>query len=79
MKLLFVPWVCKPLYAPIVERTRSRLWWLLVSMSVLGITCVASACTSPDMIFTLILALFLLNLASWIPARRFLDALLAKL
>jgi len=64
MKLLFVPWVCKPLYAPIVERTRSRLWWLLVSMSVLGITCLASACTSPDMIFTLILALFLLNLAS---------------
>jgi hypothetical protein len=23
LKLLFLPWVCKPFYAPIVERTRS--------------------------------------------------------
>ncbi len=24
MKLLFLPWVCKPLYAPIIERTKTK-------------------------------------------------------
>ncbi len=24
MKLLFLPWVCKPLYAPLIERTRTK-------------------------------------------------------
>ena len=28
LKLLFLPWVCKPLYAPLVETTRTRAWWL---------------------------------------------------
>ena len=24
MKLLFLPWVCKPLYAPFIETTRTK-------------------------------------------------------
>ena len=24
MKMLFLPWVCKPIYAPIIERTKTR-------------------------------------------------------
>ena len=28
LKLLFLPWVCKPLYAPLVDRTFNRKWWL---------------------------------------------------
>ena len=28
LKLLFLPWVCKPLYAPLIDRTKSRKWWL---------------------------------------------------
>jgi hypothetical protein len=24
MKLLFLPWLCKPLYAPVIERTKTR-------------------------------------------------------
>lgn len=28
LKLLFLPWVCKPLYAPLVDRTFTRKWWL---------------------------------------------------
>ena len=28
LKLLFLPWVCKPFYAPLVDRTFNRKWWL---------------------------------------------------
>lgn len=39
MKLLFLPWICKPFYAPFVERSWSKKWWLIVSITLLGITC----------------------------------------
>jgi len=65
MKLLFLPWVCKPLYAPLIERTKSKLWWLLASMSVLGLTCFyAATFTSESMLGALSIILLLLNLAS---------------
>ena len=28
LKLLFLPWVCKPLYAPYIEKTHTKKWWL---------------------------------------------------
>jgi hypothetical protein len=40
MKLLFLPWICKPLYAPFVEKTRSKKWWLVFSMTLLGMACI---------------------------------------
>jgi len=65
MKLLFLPWVCKPLYAPLIERTKSKLWWLMASMSMLGLTCFfAATFTSESMLGTLATILLLLNLAS---------------
>jgi len=65
MKLLFLPWVCKPLYAPFIERSKSKLWWLMASMSVLGVSCMFAAFfTSEDMLGVLAAVLFLLNLAS---------------
>merc|ERR1719483_430977 len=64
MKLLFLPWVCKPLYSPFIEMTKCKLWWLMASMIVLAITCVLAALTSEDMLLALAVVLFLLNLAS---------------
>eukprot|EP00090_Calanus_glacialis_P011870 TRINITY_DN20262_c0_g1_i1.p1 TRINITY_DN20262_c0_g1~~TRINITY_DN20262_c0_g1_i1.p1 ORF type:complete len:451 (-),score=116.56 TRINITY_DN20262_c0_g1_i1:174-1526(-) len=64
MKLLFLPWVCKPLYAPLIERSKSKLWWLVSSMLVLGLTCICAAFTSEDMLAVLAFILFMLNLAS---------------
>ena len=28
MKLLFLPWVCKPLFAPLVDSYFDKKWWL---------------------------------------------------
>jgi hypothetical protein len=39
MKLLFLPWICKPLYSPIISNTKSKKWWLILSISLLGLTC----------------------------------------
>jgi len=64
MKLLFLPWVFKPLYAPVIERTKSKLWWLVSSMLVLGVTCLLAANTAETRLGILAAILFLLNLAS---------------
>jgi len=64
MKLLFIPWVCKPIYAPLIENTRTKQWWLLSSISVLGITCLSASFTQLNMMTSLLIILFLLNLAS---------------
>jgi len=64
MKLLFLPWVCKPFYAPFIERTKSKLWWLMLSLMILGFTCLLASSTSENMLGVLALVLFLLNLAS---------------
>jgi len=64
MKLLFLPWVCKPFFAPLIERTKSKLWWLMLSMLILGVTCLFASSTSENMLGVLALVLLLLNLAS---------------
>lgn len=65
MKLLFLPWVCKPLYAPLLERTRSRHWWLLASLSLLASCCLlASLTVGEEQLARLAAVLLLLNLAS---------------
>ncbi|XP_023347955.1 major facilitator superfamily domain-containing protein 3 isoform X1 [Eurytemora carolleeae] len=64
LKLLFLPWVCKPLYAPIIERTRSHTWWLVVSMLSMSAVCGISALQGDLSLIYLSLVLFILNLAS---------------
>jgi len=64
LKLLFIPWVCKPLYAPIVERTKSDLWWLVMSMLGMCLTCLGSAWLGLLSLPLLSVVLFMLNLAS---------------
>ncbi|TRY77902.1 hypothetical protein TCAL_08117 [Tigriopus californicus] len=65
MKLLFLPWVCKPVYAPLIERTRSKYWWLTRSMLALGLTCILAAwITGPDTLTSISILMFALNLFS---------------
>ena len=39
MKMLFLPWVLKPLYAPLIDGYRTKKFWLIVTMAALGTTC----------------------------------------
>lgn len=65
MKLLFLPWVCKPLFAPFVEGWRTKNWWLTASMLALGFTCViAGFTTSPQELASLSFLMFVLNFFS---------------
>ncbi len=65
MKLLFLPWVCKPLYAPLIERTRTKDWWLTASMLSLCLTCLsAAAWSSPQHVWTLSALMLALNVFS---------------
>merc|ERR1719500_177864 len=65
MKLLFLPWVCKPLYAPLLERTLSRSTWLIVALATMAMTCLLASFTLNQAdVTSLSLVLLLLNLAS---------------
>ena len=65
MKLLFLPWICKPLYAPLIDGTRTKQFWLTFSMLALGITCVVTGvCCTIENLLNLSVVLFLLNLFS---------------
>jgi len=64
MKLLFVPWVCKPLYAPVIERIQTKQWWMMTSILVLGLTCLMASLTSLETMSPILLVLLLLNAAS---------------
>merc|ERR1712223_1980397 len=65
MKLLFLPWICKPLYAPLVDGTMSKKFWLVLTMTCLGITCVITGVyCSIENVVALSMILFLLNLFS---------------
>ena len=65
MKLLFLPWVCKPFYAPLVDKYFNRKWWLQSSMLALALTClITSIAVDESQIMTLSVLLFLLNLFS---------------
>lgn len=65
MKLLFLPWVCKPLYTPLLERTRSLRWWLVSSLAAMAASCLLAALLVGEQdLRALSLLLILLNLAS---------------
>ena len=65
MKLLFLPWVLKPFYAPLVDKYFTRKWWLQSSMLALALTClVTSVAVDESQITKLSILLFLLNLFS---------------
>ena len=65
MKLLFIPWICKPLYAPLVDGTMTKKFWLILTMICLGFTCmITGVYCSIENVMALSVVLFLLNLFS---------------
>ncbi|XP_060070695.1 major facilitator superfamily domain-containing protein 3-like [Ylistrum balloti] len=61
-KLLLLPWMCKALWAPYVDRYGTKRDWLMWSMSGLALTCIVGAFSPPELIIPLGCVLFLFNL-----------------
>ena len=61
-KLLLAPWMCKALWAPLVDHYGTKKLWLMYSMAGLAVTCVFGAFASPDLVFQLAVVLFMFNL-----------------
>lgn len=62
IKALFFPWMCKPLWAPFVDRHGNKKAWLWWSMLGLGVTCIVAAGIQPDWLFSLCIILLVFNL-----------------
>ena len=45
--LLYLPWVIKPLWSPIVDNLKTKRWWVLIMQFVLGILFACIALTIP--------------------------------
>ena len=61
-KLLLAPWMCKALWAPLVDHYGTKKLWLLYSMIGIVITCVLGAFATPDLVMQLAVVLFMFNL-----------------
>ena len=57
--LLYLPWVLKPLWSPIVDNLKTKRWWILVMQFVLGILFACIALTIPTTDFFRISIAFL--------------------
>ncbi|MBN2780902.1 MAG: MFS transporter, partial [Candidatus Marinimicrobia bacterium] len=57
--LLYLPWVLKPLWSPIVDNLKTKRWWILVMQFVLGILFACIALTIPTSNFFRISIAFL--------------------
>ena len=61
----FVTQVLKPLYAPLIDGTKTKKFWLITTMSGLGATCwLTGSFITKDQTFNLSVALLLLNFLS---------------
>ncbi|KAG9331514.1 hypothetical protein JZ751_018917 [Albula glossodonta] len=58
-KALYFPWILKVLWAPLVDRVGTKKRWLVGSMLVLSLTCLACSMLSPATDFTAIAAVML--------------------
>ena len=61
IKVLFFPWMCKTLWAPLVDRHGNKKTWLSWSMLGLGVTCFLAAGIEPSWYFYLCVILLLFN------------------
>uniref|UniRef100_A0A8C3T9P7 Major facilitator superfamily domain-containing protein 3 n=1 Tax=Chelydra serpentina TaxID=8475 RepID=A0A8C3T9P7_CHESE len=59
-KMLYLPWILKMLWAPLVDRYRTKQTWLVLSMSGLVLACLACATLSPETNFLPVAAMLLL-------------------
>ena len=61
-KLLLAPWMCKALWAPLVDHYGTKKSWLTYSMMGLAVTCLFGAFATPEFVFQLAIVLFMFNL-----------------
>lgn len=61
-KLLLTPWMCKALWAPLVDKYGTKHKWLIWSMLGLVLTCIMGSFTPPEYLLHLECVLFLFNL-----------------
>ena len=61
-KLLLVPWLCKALWAPLVDKYGTKRKWLLGSVLGLVVTCLLGCLVQQHQLLVLCVVLFLLNL-----------------
>lgn len=59
-KMLYLPWILKVLWAPLVDQYYTKQTWLVLSMSGLGLACLACATMSPETNFMPVAAMLLL-------------------
>ncbi|TFJ97028.1 sphingomyelin phosphodiesterase 2 [Platysternon megacephalum] len=59
-KMLYLPWVLKMLWAPLVDQYHTKQTWLVLSMSGLVLACLACATMSPETNFLPVAAMLLL-------------------
>lgn len=62
-KILYFPWVLKVLWAPLVDRTGTKRYWLVGTVAGLALTCLVSATISPDVQYMVVVgSLLAMNL-----------------
>lgn len=63
-KLLLVPWMCKALWAPLVDRIGTKKSWLIWSLMGLVVTCALGSCLEPQNLVQLGILMMVLNLVT---------------
>lgn len=63
-RMLFLPWLCRAMWAPLVDMYGTKLKWLLASIIGLLLTCLLGSLGSPDDLIFLCVVLLLLNVFS---------------
>jgi PAT family beta-lactamase induction signal transducer AmpG len=64
--LLYLPWIIKPFWSPLIENTKTKRWWTLAMQFVMGASFagVALVLLSPSFFTFSLIVLYLLALAS---------------
>ena len=64
--LLYLPWMIKPLWSPIVDILRTKRWWIVLMQFCLGVTMAGVAAMIPmPNFFRITLLFFWMNLSSF--------------
>lgn len=56
--LLYLPWVIKPLWSPVVDVLRTKRWWILSMQLAMAVAFAALSLSIPSLSFSLMLILF---------------------
>lgn len=59
--LLYLPWVIKPLWSPVVDVLRTKRWWILVMQALLALSLLGLSLSVPSRSYALMLTIFYLT------------------